>query len=598
MSALLDIRGLCVDFHTPAAVVHAVRDLTLSVSPGECLGVVGESGAGKSQAFMAVLGLLAPPARVRGSARFRGRELLGLAPGALDQLRGARIGTVFQDPSSCLTPHLRIGAQISEVRVRHLRESARQARRAAHALLERVHIADAARRLQQYPHELSGGLRQRAMIALALAASPQLLIADEPTSSLDVTVQAQILALLLELKRSGTLTLVLITHDLGAVAGLADRIGVLRDGTLVECGSAQQVLEAARTPYARALVGAARALSLAAPAREGGSPTAPVALAAENLSVTYHRPRWGLSSEPVPALAEVSLALHAGESLAVVGESGSGKSTLARALLKLLPPSAGRILWQGASPETLGPAAVRACRARLQLIFQDGLASLDPRQRALDIVAEGLSVHAPGLPVAEREERVLRALAQVGLEPELAQRFPHQLSGGQCQRLGLARAMVLEPAVLVCDEPLSALDVSSQAQLLELLQALKHRHGVALLFITHNLASVRALCERVLVLLRGRMVELAPAAALFSAPGHPYTRELLESVPLLDAQREPERLRRARASAPEEPAGEGGCPYRGRCGYAQPACAMAPVWEGPSAEHRLACRRWRELPPP
>jgi oligopeptide/dipeptide ABC transporter ATP-binding protein len=596
VSALLDIRGLCVDFPTPAGVVHAVRELTLSVAPGECLGVVGESGAGKSQAFMSVLGLQPPQARIAGSARFLGRELLGLAAAQLDQIRGAAIGTVFQDPFSCLTPHLRIGAQIGEVRVRHLRESARQARRAAQALLERVHIGDAARRLEQYPHELSGGLRQRAMIALALASNPQLVIADEPTSALDVTVQAQILALLLELKRSG-LTLVLISHDLGAVAGVADRIGVLRDGALVECGSARQVLEAPQAPYTHALVGAAHALSVAAPGSPAAAPAGAVALAAEEVSVTYHRPRWGLRSEPVRALEEVSLALRAGESLAVVGESGSGKSTLARALLELLPVSAGRILWQGTSPASLGPAAVRARRAQLQLIFQDGLSSLDPRQRAFEVVAEGLSVHAPALGAAEREERVLRALVQVGLEPGLAQRYPHQLSGGQCQRLGIARAMVLEPAVLVCDEPLSALDVSSQAQLLELLQALKRRHRLALLFITHNLSSVRALCERVLVLLGGRMVELAPAATLFSAPAHPYTRELIESVPRLDAQLEPARLLRARAPSPEEAPAEG-CPYRARCAYAEPACATKPVWDGPAPEHRLSCRRWRELPPP
>jgi oligopeptide/dipeptide ABC transporter ATP-binding protein len=598
VSPLLDIRSLCVDFHTPAGVVHAVRELTLQLEPGECLGVVGESGAGKSQAFQAVLGLLPPTARLRGSARFLGHELLRLAPARLDEIRGARIGTVFQDPLSSLTPHLRIGTQIAEVRRRHLGESARQARRAAQALLERVHIGEAARRSQQYPHELSGGLRQRAMIALALASAPQLLIADEPTSALDVTVQAQILALLLELKRAGGLGLVLITHDLAAAAGLADRIAVLRDGRLLECGSVRQMLLEPQTPYTRTLIAAARALSEADPESPARAQGAPVALAAEALSVEYPRPRWLGKHEPVRALAGVSLALRCGESLALVGESGCGKSTLARALLALLSPSAGRILWQGSAVGSLPPATLRSRRAQLQLIFQDGLASLDPRQRGFEIVAEGLREHAPTLSAAEREERVLTALAQVGLEPELAQRYPHQLSGGQCQRLGIARAMVLKPAVLVCDEPLSALDVSTQAQLLELLRSLKRHHGLSLIFITHNLASVRALCERVLVLFRGHTVELAPVAELFAAPRHPYTRELLQAVPVLDPQLEPARLARARAPLREALVQPGGCSYQARCAHAQPACAAVPVWEGPSPEHQLACRRWRELPEP
>jgi len=596
--AVLRLAGLGVDFRTHAGTVRAVAGLDLTVAPGECLGVVGESGAGKSQAFLAVMGLLAANGAAHGSARFLGRELLHAAPAELDRVRGAGIGMVFQDPMTSLTPHLKIGEQIAEVRVRHLHESWRTARAQALALLERVHISEPPLRLRQYPHELSGGMRQRVMIAIALATAPKLLIADEPTTALDVTVQAQILALLLELKRAHALAMILITHDLGAVAGLADRLIVMRAGQGIESGPVEQVLRAPREPYTRALVREAAALERPADSAPAAAP-GPVTLAVEGLRVQFPLRRAGFApARALQAVDAVGFELRAAEALAVVGESGSGKSTLARAALRLLAPSAGRVVWLGERVEGLAEIRLRARRGALQIIFQDPLASLDPRLRVSEIVAEGLKVHAPALGPAARAQAVRAMLARVGLSADLAQRYPHELSGGQCQRVGIARAMILKPQVLVCDEPLSALDLSSQEQILALLLELRRTEGLALLFISHNLATVRRLCDRALVMYRGRMVELAPVETLFTAARHPYSRELLASIPSVDPGVQPGRLQRARAEEPgAAPAPSEGCLYRGRCAHAQAACAAPLAWELVSPGHALACRRWRELPP-
>ncbi len=597
-AALLQLEGFGVEFLTPQGLVSAAHDIDLQVHRGECLGVVGESGAGKSQLFLGALGLLAANGRARGQARFAGRELLKLSARELDAVRGRQIGLIFQDPMTSLTPHLTIGAQLTEVRRRHLHESAPAARAAALALLEQVQVTDAARRLGQYPYELSGGMRQRAMVALALAAEPQLLIADEPTTALDVTIQAQILALLGTLKRARALALILITHDLGAVAGLAERILVLKDGRRVEEGSAEAVLRRPREPYTRALVAAAAALGSGA----GAAPAAPapVALSVEALSVDF-AVRGGLTRRVrrLQALNDVSFGLRRGESLAIVGESGCGKSTLARAALQLLPASAGRVLWLGTSLAALPPPALRALRADLQIIFQDPLASLDPRLSAGESIAEGLTVHAPQLDARARELAVLGALEAVGLAPELAVRYPHELSGGQCQRVGLARAMVLKPQLLVCDEPLSALDLSTQAEIVALLEQLREERGLTLLFISHNLGLVRRLCQRVLVLYLGRMMEAGAAQTLFSAPRHPYTRELLAAIPSTDPRVQPSRLLAVRPGEPASPLDPpSGCVYRTRCPHALPLCAAdRPAWEPAGQDQALACHRWRELPP-
>jgi oligopeptide/dipeptide ABC transporter ATP-binding protein len=590
-TAVLSLSGLSVTFDTPRGSITAAREVTLAVEHGECLGVVGESGAGKSQVFLAVMGLLAANGRAQGSARFLGTELLRLAPAALDRVRGAGIGMVFQDPMTSLTPHLAVGEQIAEVIRRHRRVARAEARAAALALLERVQVSDPERRMGQYPHELSGGMRQRVMIAIALSGEPRLLIADEPTTSLDVTMQAQILALLAELKRERGMAMVLITHDLGAVAGVADRVAVLRAGSIVETGPVAAVLKAPRDPYTRTLVRDTPRPDAGTDAAGEAPALAPraAALTLTELSVRFGR---------LMAVSAVSLELYAGESLGVVGESGCGKSTLVRAALQLLRPSAGRVVWMGQALGDLPRGALRALRRDLQIIFQDPLGSLDPRMTVGEIVGEPLRVHAPDLERGARAARAAALLQRVGLAPQLARRYPHELSGGQCQRVGIARAMILEPRLLICDEPVSALDVPTQQQIVTLLAQLKRESGMCLLFVSHNLALVRQLCERVLVLYLGRMMELAPSRGLYTGPRHPYTRELLAAVPIPDPDIQPARLARARPGEPPSPLSPpSGCVYRTRCPYAAPVCAQRiPEWEELPDGRRVACHRWRELP--
>ena len=604
---VLSLRGVSVSFDTPQGQLRAVEAVTLSVAAGECLGVVGESGAGKSQLFLAVMGLLAANGRVEGSARLGTLELLGLPTAALDRIRGAKIAMVFQDPMTSLTPHLTVGEQLIEVLCRHGGVARAAARTRAQSLLERVHVSDAGRRLAQYPHELSGGMRQRVMIAIALAGEPQLLIADEPTTSLDVTIQAQILALLTELKRTRALGLVLITHDLAALAGVADRVAVLRQGRLIECGSVATVLKAARDPYTRALVAdavagegvvppAVQASALRADAPHVAERTA--ALTVRDLGVQYGiRRGWLGAPARLDALSAVSLTVRAGEALGIVGESGSGKSTLARAALRLLEASSGRVVWLGRELASLPPRELRGLRRELQIIFQDPLGSLDPRMTVAEIVAEPLRVHERSLGAGARDAAVSAVLARVGLASSLAERSPHELSGGQCQRVGIARAMVLAPRLLVCDEPVSALDAPTQQQIVALLAELRAASGMALLFISHNLALVRRLCERVLVLYLGRMMELAPTAALFAASRHPYSRELLAAIPVADPDIQPARLAHVRAGEPPSPLSPpSGCVYRTRCPQAAAVCAeRIPHWEEPGGEQGIACHRWREI---
>jgi peptide/nickel transport system ATP-binding protein len=599
--AVLRLERLGVTFYTRAGMVSAVREVTLSVANGECLGVVGESGSGKSQLFLGVIGLLAANGRAHGSARFTDRELterelIACPPAALERVRGAGIAMVFQDPMTSLTPHLTVGAQMSEVLRRHRGCGRAAARAEARALLERVHVSDAALRLSQYPHELSGGMRQRVMIAIALSASPRLLILDEPTTALDVTIQAQILKLLAELKREHALAMVLITHDLGAVAGVADRVAVMQAGEVVEVGTVRAVLKSPQHSYTQALLRAA--VSLAAPQADCAPVADGVALRVEDVSVSYRIGRgWLRSGIPLTALSEASFVLRAGESLGIVGESGAGKSTLARAVLRLLRPSAGRIVWMGRALEALPAGELRALRRDLQLVFQDPLGSLDPRMTVAEIVGEPLSVHEPQLAAQARQRAVVTMLERVGLDIDLAGRYSHELSGGQCQRVGIARAMILGPRLLVCDEPVSSLDVSTQRQIVSLLAGLKREQALSLLLVSHNLAVVRRLCERVLVLYLGRMMEVAPAATLETHPRHPYSRELLAALPIPDPDLQPLRLARALPGEPPSPLSPpSGCVYRTRCPHALPVCReRVPSWEDLSGGHHVACHRWREL---
>jgi oligopeptide transport system ATP-binding protein len=625
---VLGIESLSVAFASPAGEQYAVRDLTLTVAPGECLGVVGESGAGKSQAFLAVMGLEPAAARLSGRIRLEGIEVSGAARARLNRLRGARMAMIFQDHSTSLTPHMTIGDQIAEAILEHRGGARRAARERALELLERVRMREPARRLQQFPHELSGGMRQRAMIAIALSCDPALLIADEPTTALDVTVQAQILALLAELKREQQLSIVLITHDLGVVAGLADRVAVMQGGRKVEEGDVAQIFAAPEHPHTRALLAAARAAALSPPGSAvatgaaGGAAAVDTAVAAgaalsvKNLSVEFPLRRAGdgmiAARHGAPSVLRavdgMSFDLRAGEALGIVGESGCGKSTLVRAVLRLLPRSTGTVVWAGRALETLDRRTMRALRRQMQIIFQDPLGSLDPHLTAGEIVAEPLAIHSPQLSAAERARAAHTMLARVGLASSAYGRLPHELSGGQCQRVGIARAMILEPQLLVCDEPVSALDATLRDEIVQLIAALKDEHRTSILFVSHDLAVVRRLCDRVLVLYLGRMMELARTEALCARPVHPYTRTLLSAVPVPDPAIQPQRLRQIElGSAPSSDAsgqprseplqltGEAGCLFRTRCPHAAARCAVErPAWEEAGAERWVACHRWRD----
>jgi peptide/nickel transport system ATP-binding protein len=594
---VLELERVSVIFETPAGQVVAAREVTLAVAPGECLGVVGESGAGKSQVFLAALGLLAANGRASGSARCQGTELIGAVPSALDRIRGAGIGMVFQDPMTSLTPHLTVGEQLIEVIVRHTQLARGPAERRSLALFKDVQLTDPERRLRQYPHELSGGMRQRVMIAIALGCDPQLLIADEPTTALDVTVQAQILALLAELKRSRSLAMILITHDVGVVAGLADRVAVIRAGRVIETGSVRAVLESPREPYTRALLRAAvtpAAASAGLPVEPGGE----AVLAVTGLGVEFGVGGGFERRRQLTALRDVSFELAAGEALGVVGESGGGKSTLARTVLALLRPSRGRIVWLGREVGQLDAKELRALRASVQIIFQDPLGSLDPRMTVEEIVAEPLRVHRATMDRPARAAAIGAMLARVGLDAGLLGRYPHELSGGQCQRVGIARAMIVEPRILVCDEPLSALDGPTQREIVALLAGLQRERRMTLLFVSHNLGLVSRLCDRTLVLYLGRMLEITRLQSAGGPARHPYTRELLDAVPLPDPRLQPARLKTSRAGEPPSPLDPpSGCVYRTRCPYAIAVCAeRVPAWEDRGGGEWVACHRWRELP--
>jgi len=586
--ALLEVEGLGVSYGDSRAV-HVV---SFSLAAGRCLGVIGESGAGKSQAFLALMDLLPARARVVGQARLAGQSLLG---GAGAGLRGREVAMIFQDPLSSLTPHMTIGDQVAEPLVAHRGMGWRQARVRAAQLLDQVRVNDVPRRLAQYPHELSGGMRQRAMIAMALACDPKLLIADEPTTALDVSVQAQLLALLRDLINERRMALALVTHDMGVIAALADDVQVMRGGSVVERGPVRQILERPAHDYTRSLLAATPRLEGAAP--EPKTSSARVPLTVRDLAVRFRLPGWRRRTELV-AVDGVSFDVAEGEALGIVGESGSGKSTLTRALLRLTQASGGDAVWLGRSLRELDGDALRAVRADIQVVFQDPFASLDPTMSVAECVAEPLRALRPEMDATARAAAVQRALDSVGLDASFATRRSPTLSGGQCQRVAIARAMVLQPKLLVCDEAVSALDVSIQAQILELLMRIKREQGLSLVFVSHNLAVVRQLCERVLVMYLGREVESGPTGRVFAAPRHPYTRMLLESVPILDPERERARLAALPASGdtPSPVDRPTGCAFRTRCPEARPQCAaVRPEPEPVDNSQRVACLRWREL---
>jgi oligopeptide/dipeptide ABC transporter ATP-binding protein len=535
---VLEITDLAVTFDTPDGDVEAVKGVSLSIDRGECLGVVGESGSGKSQTFLAAFGLTSENASVSGSVKFQRREVLGLPRRELDQFRGRHVAFVFQDPLTALTPHLTIEVQMCEVLAHHFKVTGAAARERAIEWLERVRIPEAARRLRQYPHELSGGMRQRVMIAMAMMAEPALLVADEPTTALDATVQAQVLDLIEDLRKDTDAAVALITHDMGVIARMAQRVAVMRRGEVVETGPAEEIYSAPKADYTKMLLKAVpridgeRYVSLDPPG------AGPPILKVDDVRVTFPvKVRDGSllpRAKPLRAVDGVSFELHAGETLGIVGESGCGKSTLARAVVQLLPRNAGDVTFLGRHLLPSEREAIRKSRQDLQIVFQDPLASLDPRMSLGASIAEPLLAFEPLLKRSQREERVKEMMRQVGLDPELLNRYPHELSGGQNQRVGVARAMILKPKLVVCDEAVSALDVSIQAQILKLLADLQREFRTSYLFISHDLAVVREISHNVLVLYLGRAVEYGPAEVILRDPRHPYTKALLAAAPTPD----------------------------------------------------------------
>jgi peptide/nickel transport system ATP-binding protein len=522
---VLSIEGLNIALPRGADRPHAVEQLDLKLYPGEITCLVGESGSGKSMVARAVLGLLPPRVHVSaGALRFGLTDLAQADEKRLRAIRGLQIGMVFQEPMTALNPLHRIGRQVDEVFRLHTELSRRARRDRVVQLLAEMHLPDPARLYRAYPHQLSGGQRQRVVIAMALALRPKVLIADEPTTALDVTTQAQILSQLRELQRERGTSVLFITHDFGVVADIADRVAVLQHGRLVEEGRRGDVLGSPVHPYTRALLDAVPRLR--APSRPAVDPGPPL-LEARSLRKTY--PRRGFGGHATVALDDVSLVLRRGETLGLVGESGSGKSTLARVLTCLAHADSGEVLLGGDALARLGRRRLRPYRRRVQMVFQDPYASLDPRQRVGDIIGEGPLIH--GMSRAATWARVVELLNLVGLEEAVAGRYPHEFSGGQRQRIGIARALALQPEILVADEPVSALDVSVQAQVLQLLADIKGKLGLSMLFVTHDLRVALQVCDRIAVMRTGRIVEIGEAAVVHAAPSHPYTRALFAAVP-------------------------------------------------------------------
>ena len=531
--SLLEVKDLSVDFRIEGGVLHAVKGLNFSIDKGETLAVVGESGSGKSVTALSIMQLLPFPkaSHPSGSVEFDGRQLVGADPATLREIRGDRISMIFQEPMTSLNPLHTIERQIGETLTLHRGLSGRAARERTLELLRLVRLRDPEERLSSYPHQLSGGQRQRVMIAMALANEPELLIADEPTTALDVTIQAQILQLLKELQERMGMAMLLITHDLTIVHKVSDRICVMTKGEIVESGATADVFDSPKHAYTRHLLAAEPKGKAVA-----HDPAAPVVMNGNEVKVHFPIQRGLLKRtvSHVKAVDGVDVSIQAGQTVGVVGESGSGKTTLGLALLRLLK-SEGDIRFNGENIQGWSNSQLRPLRRHMQIVFQDPFGSLSPRMSVGQIVEEGLVLHRIGGTSSARRELVSKVLEEVGLDPASQDRYPHEFSGGQRQRISIARAIVLEPSFIVLDEPTSALDMSVQAQIVDLLRDLQSRRGLAYLFISHDLRVVRALSSQVLVMRQGKVVETGQAEDIFDRPSHPYTQALMAAALNIEA---------------------------------------------------------------
>jgi peptide/nickel transport system ATP-binding protein len=546
LDTVLKVKDLRVSFLTRDQEFEAVRGISFEVKKGETLGIVGESGSGKSVTARSIMRLLpSPPSYMKeGEIEFLGEKLSSKTEKEMEGIRGRDISMIFQDPMTSLNPTIRIGNQIAESLAKHQHLSKNEAKNRAVELLKLVGIRNSETRFNQYPHEFSGGMRQRVMIAIALACQPTLLIADEPTTALDVTIQSQILNLMKDMQQRFGTSIILITHDLGVVAGMCDRVAVMKDGEIVETGTTEEIFENPQHSYTKKLLNALPRLDEKKKTKRtplikpGIDPEHPL------LDVKSLKQHFDTGKGTVlKAVDNISFHIKPGETLGLVGESGSGKSTTGRAILRLHEPTDGDVLYQGMAVNRLSKSEMKTMRRHMQMIFQDPYSSLNPRFKVLDIIGQALDIHRLSTSNEERKKRVEELLVMVGLKPEHALRYPHEFSGGQRQRIGIARALAVEPDFIVCDEPLSALDVSIQSQIVELLEDLQHRLGLTYLFIAHDLSMVKHISDRVAVMYAGKIVELAESEELYTNPQHPYTKSLLSAIPIPDPKIESKKKR-------------------------------------------------------
>ncbi|ADE38843.1 ABC transporter ATP-binding protein [Candidatus Puniceispirillum marinum] len=536
---LLDINDLFIQLPAGADRTYAVQKVNLELAQGETLCVVGESGSGKSLTARAVMGLLpAPHVQVsNGQINFNGEDVTKASYDRLREIRGSEISMIFQEPMTALNPVMSIGAQIDEIFRYHVDMPSAERSKKAIALLEDVNLPDPEHIMNAYPHELSGGQRQRAMIAMALALKPKILIADEPTTALDVTTQAQILKLIRDMQKANDTGVLFITHDFGVVADIADRVAVMQHGLVVESGTVQQVLNNPTHPYTQALIGAVPSLS----PRKARKRSESQVLTAKDVCKTFGGGRglfgFGAATREVKAVKNVTLDLHKGETLGIVGESGSGKSTLARCIIRLMDTDSGEISIEGTQINALNRAEMRLWRNKIQMVFQDPFASLNPRIKVGDIIAQGPVTQ--GISKIEADKRARELISIVGLDERAFDRYPHEFSGGQRQRIGIARSLALKPEILIADEPVSALDVSIQAQILDLLEEIRDQMNLSMIFITHDLRVAAQVCDRLAVMRYGEVVETGATADVFANPQHEYTRDLLAAVPGKDWKSSP-----------------------------------------------------------